>query len=131
MENLDVLFSKIKVILEKHSKGLEAKTETIGSQAKVKKPAYHLYGSKEVSLFGRKPEKTYFGGVIQQKNYVSFYLMLIYSHPELHENIDLNLKKDLKGKSCFNIRKKTLKTLKLIENILEKGIKKYEEINWI
>ncbi|MHA2224807.1 MAG: hypothetical protein ACXAC8_06360 [Candidatus Hodarchaeales archaeon] len=131
MENLSELFSEIKVILEKHSKGLDAKTETIGSQAKVKKPAYHLYGSKEVSLFGKKPEKTYIGGVIQQKNYVSFYLMPIYSHPELSENLDQDLKKDLKGKSCFNIRKKTPRTLELIEDVLEKGIKKYEEIKWI
>jgi len=131
MENLDDLFSEIKLIIEKHSKGLITKTGTYNSQAKQKKPGYHLYGSKDVSLFGKKPQKTYIGGVIQQKNYVSFYLMPIYSHPELTENIPLELKKDLKGKSCFNIKKPTLETLKHVEAILLKGIKKYEAENWI
>lgn len=65
MQNLDGLFSEIKLIHEKHSKGLTVKTETIGSKAKTKKPAYHLYGSKEVGLFGKNPQQTYVGGVIQ------------------------------------------------------------------
>ncbi|GAG89611.1 unnamed protein product [marine sediment metagenome] len=97
MENLDEIFSEIKSILEQQSEGLIVTTETIGSQAKMKKPAYHLYGSEDVSLFGKKPQKTYICGVIKQKNYVSFYLMPVYSHPELLKEIDHDLKKDLKG----------------------------------
>ena len=131
MGNLEKIFSEIKVILEQHSEGLLVKTETIGSQAKTKKPAYHLYGSKEVSLFGKKPQKTYIGGVIKQKHYVSFYLMPVYSHPELLKGIDQDLKKDLKGKSCFNIKMTTPESLNQLETILETGIDKYKEENWI
>ncbi|MFX1354138.1 MAG: hypothetical protein ACFFGP_09280, partial [Promethearchaeota archaeon] len=73
MDDLEQIFQKIKKILEEHSVNLLAKDEYIGSQAKTKKPGYHLYGNKEVSLFGKKPQAIYIAGVIQQKNYVSFY----------------------------------------------------------
>lgn len=57
--------------------------------------------------------------------------MPVYSHPELVQGISQELRKDLKGKSCFNIKKQSHETLKHIEDILTKGIAKYEELNWI
>jgi len=107
MENLEDIFTAIKKILENHSSNYLAMDQTIGSQAKEIKPGYHLYGKKEVSLFGKKPKPTYIGGVIQQKHYVSFYLSPIYSHPNFFSDISPDLRKVLKGKSCFNIRKAT------------------------
>ena len=131
MEKLEKIFLELKTILEKNSSTFLVKNQYIGSQAKQQKPAYHLYGSKEVSLFGKKPQPTYIAGVIQQKNYVSFYFSPIYSHPDLFENINPELKKFLKGKSCFNINKTTPQLLKEIEDILKEGINKYKEIEWI
>ena len=131
MENLEKIFSELKEILEKNSGNFSIKNHYIGSQAKQKKPASHLYGSKEVSLFGKKPQPTYIAGVIQQKNYVSFYFSPIYSHPDFFKNISTDLKKFLKGKSCFNINKTTPQLLKEIEDILKVGINKYIEIDWI
>lgn len=90
-----------------------------------------MYGSKEVSLFGKKPQPTYIAGVIQQKNYVSFYFSPIYSHPDSFTDISTDLKKVLKGKSCFNMIKITRPLLKEIEDILKRGIDKYKEIEWI
>lgn len=107
------------------------KRQYIGSQAKQQKPAYHIYGNKEVSLFGKKPQPTYIAGTIQQKNYVSFYFSPIYSHPDFFKKISPELKKFLKGKSCFNINKTTPQLLKEIEEILKEGINKYKEIEWI
>lgn len=131
MEQLDKIFFEIKNILEKNSETFFAKDQYIGSQAKQQKPAYHLYGSKDVSLFGKKPQPTYIAGVIQQKNYVSFYFSPIYSHPDLFSNISPDLRKVLKGKSCFNIKKTNPQLLKEIETILKEGINKYKEIEWI
>ncbi|MFW9819636.1 MAG: hypothetical protein ACFFE5_08510 [Candidatus Thorarchaeota archaeon] len=122
---------EIKKILEKNSETFLVKDQYIGSKAKQQKPAYHLYGNKDVSLFGKKPQPTYIAGVIQQKNYVSFYFSPIYSHPDLFSNINPDLRKVLKGKSCFNINKTSPQLLKEIEDILEKGINKYKEIEWI
>ncbi|MHA2362689.1 MAG: hypothetical protein ACXAC7_01930 [Candidatus Hodarchaeales archaeon] len=131
MENLDLIFRKIKSILENHSSNLKATEEIKDSKAKISKPGYHLYGSKDVSLFGKKPQPTYIAGVIKQKNYVSFYLSPIYSHPELIQNVNPFLKKFLKGKSCFNINKTTPQLYDEIDNILTIGIQKYIDIEWI
>ncbi|MFX1350224.1 MAG: DUF1801 domain-containing protein, partial [Promethearchaeota archaeon] len=76
-------------------------------------------------------QHTYIAGVIQQKNYVSFYFSPIYSHQDLFTNISTDLKKVLKGKSCFNLKKTTPRLLKEIEDILKEGINKYKEIGWI
>lgn len=131
MENLEKIFLELKKILEKHSDPFLIEEKYIGSQAKQKKPAFHLYGSKEVSLFGKKPQPTYIAGVIQQKKYVSFYFSPIYSHPDSFKQISIDLKKFLKGKSCFNINKTTPHLLREIEEILKMGIVKYKEIDWI
>jgi hypothetical protein len=131
MENLEEIFKEIKKILEKNSSDFLKTNKYIGSKSKQQKPSLHLYGNKEVSLFGKKPQPTYIAGVIQQKNYVSFYLSPIYSHPELYSDISSDLKKVLKGKSCFNISKANQFLLNEIEKILKKGINKYKEIEWI
>ncbi|MFX0040166.1 MAG: hypothetical protein ACFFCY_05065 [Promethearchaeota archaeon] len=131
MENLENIFLELKTILEKNSGTFLIKDRYIGSRATQEKPEYHLYGNKEVSLFGKKPQPTYIAGVIQQKNYVSLYFSPIYSHPDLFTNISLDLKKFLKGKSCFNINKTTPQLLKEIDEVLKQGIRKYKEIEWI
>jgi hypothetical protein len=131
MEQLEKIFIEVKNILENNSETFLAKDKYIGSQAKQEKPAYHLYGNKDVSLFGKKPQPTYIAGVIQQKNYVSFYFSPIYSHPDFFSNISPDLRKVLKGKSCFNINKTSPQLLEEIESLLKKGINKYKEIEWI
>lgn len=131
MENLEEIFKELKKILEGNSSDFLERDKYIGSKAKQEKPGFHLYGNINISLFGKKPQPTYIAGVIQQKNYVSFYLSPIYSHPELYTDISSDLKKVLKGKSCFNISKATDKLLDEIEQVLKKGINKYKEIGWI
>jgi len=131
MNSLDTLFEDIKQILSKYSNDFKTVDEYLRSKAKNKKPGFHLYGKKDVSLFGKTPQPTYLAGVIQQKNYVSFYFSPIYSHPELTKEIPPELKKSLKGKSCFNIKKSSLELLSEIENTLLLGIKKYKEIKWV
>lgn len=132
MEDLEEIFSEIKQILEKQSKDLFTAEQYIGSQAKQQKPSFHLYGNKEVSLFGKKPQKTYIAGVIKQKNYVSFYFSPVYSHPgDFKHEISTDLRKFLKGKSCFNVNKTTPELYKEIEKLLVNGIEKYKEISWI
>lgn len=131
MENLEAIFIEIKKILEENSSNFLETDKYIGSKAKQEKQGFHLYGRKNVSLFGKKPQPTYIAGVIQQKNYVSFYLSPIYSHPELYTDISGDLKKILKGKSCFNISKASHQLLDEIEKVLKRGINKYKEIGWI
>lgn len=46
----------------------------------------------------------FFSAVKIQKNYVSFYFMPVYSHPQLLEGASAELKKRMQGKSCFNFK---------------------------
>ena len=46
----------------------------------------------------------YFGGVVINKNYVSYHLMPVYVNPKLLEDISSELKKRMQGKSCFNFK---------------------------
>jgi len=131
MADLEKIFQEIKEILQNNSQDFLQTEKYLDSKAKTDKPEYHLYGNKEVSLFGKKPQSTYIAGVIQQKDYVSFYFSPIYSHPDSFKDISSDLKKFLKGKSCFNISKTTQPLLEEIEDLLKKGIYKYKEIEWI
>lgn len=44
----------------------------------------------------------YFGSVKLGKRYVSFYLMALYSFPEMVDDLSPELRKRMQGKSCFN-----------------------------
>ena len=131
MPDLDGIFNQLKEILVKYNLSLISMDETINSQAKEKKNAYHLYGSLEVSLFGKKPQLTYIAGIIQHKNFISFYFMPIYSHPDDFNWLSPTLKKFLKGKSCFNFPLMTNELLSELELALVKGIAKYRDLQWI
>jgi hypothetical protein len=50
-------------------------------------------------------KEIFFGAATIKKNYVSFYLMPVYMHPELLEGISPELKARMQGKSCFNFKK--------------------------
>ena len=131
MADLEKIFQEIKEILMKNSQDFLQTKEYLNSKAKITKPGFHLYGTEEKSYFGRKPQQMYIAGVIQQKNYVSFYFTPIYSHADEFKDISPELRKFLKGKSCFNITKTTPLLLEEIEQVLKKGIDKYKEIAWL
>lgn len=131
MSDLEEIYRKLKQIIENNAEDLNKTPEIIGSKAKDKKPSIHLYGKKEVSLFNKKPQPTYIGGIIKQKHYVSFYLSAVYSHPDLISELSPELKKFMKGKSCFNLPRITDELIADIDRALKMGIKKYRELEWI
>ena len=131
MSSLESVFLEIRRILEEDSEGFTAKKEYIDSQAKAKKPGYHLFGSRQVSVMGRNPQLIYLGGVIQQKNYVSFYLSAAYSHPEILQKVSDELREFLKGKSCFNINRLAPNIYCDIEEAHRAGIENYRSLGWV
>ncbi len=80
MADLQSMFEQLKTLLQKYEKkpGLVGRDTTIDPKTKIVKPAYHIYGKKEVSLMGRKPQQTYVVGIILQKHFVVFYSMPLY-----------------------------------------------------
>lgn len=129
---METEFRELKELLKKHSKGLKGTEEVFKSKAKTKKMSYHLYGTKEVSIIPkRKPQPTYVAGIIKQKSFIGFYFMPIYSHPHNFEIKNPELKKALKGKSCFHIKKLDKNIIFELNEMLAKGIEFYRKENWI
>lgn len=68
-----------------------------------------------------------FGGVQKMKNYVSFHLMPVYSHPALAATISPMLKKRMQGKSCFNFKTQDPELFAQLEILTRLAAKTYAE----
>lgn len=128
-------FEKLATILKKHARGplLELRSDVVNARAKNPKAQLHIYGTKEVVILNRPAQKTYVVGIIQQKHFVGFYSMPVYSHANLLKPLSSELKKLLKGKSCFHITDAALTPTVLaeIDAHIEEGIKQYVKEGWI
>src|SRR5205085_10447724 len=91
------IFKKIKSILESFE---SAALKGSGNDSK-----YEVYGTKKVFVFNREVDGMYFAAAMIHKGFVGFYFMPIYCDPKLISEIPDNLKKLLKGKSCFHVKK--------------------------
>ena len=68
----------------------------------------------------------YFGGVVINKNYVSYHLMPVYVNPNLLNDISPELKKRMQGKSCFNFKSIDNNLFKELSNLTKKGFEFYK-----
>lgn len=119
MKNEEIMFSKLREILEPYATRLDRK----------KDDESELY----VDTKHRQKNKTplFFGAVQIKKSYVSFHLMPVYSNPELLEGISGDLRKRMQGKSCFNFKDLDESLLIELAALVAAGYAKYEEQGYI
>jgi hypothetical protein len=116
-DDFPVVFEQLKKILKRYEDQLTVKTDTPDT--------YYLDGP-----YSEKWKKELFFGSAQiKKNYVSFYLMPVYMHPELLKDISPELKKHMQGKSCFNFKKVEPDLLEELAVLTRKGAEKFKEEN--
>jgi len=72
---------------------------TAGDLGTVRDEAGRLQVYTRYIMKNKQP--LYFGGVVSNKNYVSYPLMLVYVAPKLLMEISPALKQRMQGKSCF------------------------------
>ena len=72
-----------------------------------------------------------FGGVRLGKNYVSFYLMSLYTSPEFMKNMSPELKKRMQGKSCFNFKEVDEKLFAELKTLTKAGATKFADEKFI
>lgn len=96
-----------------------------------KEGQFGLISKKAVEVDGKKMEEVWFSGLLIQKGYVGFYFMPVYASPELKSEIQPELLKCLKGKSCFHIKKMDEQIFKQIKDALKKGYNLYKKKGWI
>lgn len=74
----------------------------------------------------KRKTEIYFGGVVINKNYVSFHLMPVYVNPKLLNDISPKLRKRMQGKSCFNFKSIDKKLFKELSSLTKKGFEFYK-----
>ncbi len=109
------VFSALRPVLAKYEKRLFVKTD---------KPDYYYLETKSRSWQG---ERMFFGAVRTGKAYVSFYLMPLYSYPELLKGLPSELKKRQQGKSCFNFTSVDREAIGQLRDLVAAGFKKFGE----
>jgi hypothetical protein len=73
----------------------------------------------------------FFGGVRQGRAYVSFYLMPVYSNPELMGKISDELRRRLHGKSCFNFTRPEPELFDELAHLVQAGFACYERLKYV
>jgi hypothetical protein len=91
-DNFSALFARLKTLLTPYAPSLTIIDDEPGK--------YFL----ETGYSEKWKKPLFFGSVVVQKNYVSYYLMPVYMYPDLLEGISPELKKRMQGKSCFNFK---------------------------
>ena len=72
-------------------------------------------------------EGIYFASVVPKPKDVRLYFFPIYTHKEEFVEISENIRKCLKGKSCFHIKNMNLELEVEIISMIEKGIEVYKK----
>jgi len=72
-----------------------------------------------------------FGGVRMGKNYVSFYLMSVYTSPDDAQGMSPELKKRMQGKSCFNFKVIDEKLFSELAGLTKAGAAKFNDEKFI
>ena len=96
-----------------------------------KEKVFEIVSNKSMVFMGKKRDNMYFGAVRIQGGFVGFYLMHIYAQPGLVDKLGPDLKKALKGKSCFHIKKIDQNLIEQIKEALKQGIECYRKMNFI
>ncbi len=85
-----------------------------------------LCGKKEVMQGKQKVDGYYFGSVVPKPKDIRLYYFPIYTHVEEFSPSD-DLKKCLKGKSCFHIKKLSPELETEITEMVKTGVELYEK----
>src|SRR5690349_3122344 len=118
-----LIFDALKNILFAASPPLKIRTNTENN--------FEVSGTKEAMQGKQKVDGFYFASLVPKPKDVRFYFFPIYSHPASFENLSPEMKKNLKGKSCFHFKKLDENLEKELKEIVAKGVEIYKQENLI
>ncbi|QQS36667.1 MAG: hypothetical protein IPM56_01545 [Ignavibacteriales bacterium] len=92
---------------------------------------FEVTGTKEVMQGKQKVPGFYFGSVVPKPKDVRLYFFPIYTNVNKFDKRSEELKKCLKGKSCFHIKKLSAELEIEIEKMIKLGVALYKKDNLI
>ena len=114
---LEEIQSELQSILKAHCPPLQIRFDT--------KEKFEAAGTKERMQGKQKVDGFYFGSVIPKPKDIRLYFFPLYTHPTAFENISADLRKCLKGKTCFHIKKMDDSLKGEIEAMIKQGVDLY------
>ena len=92
---------------------------------------FEVAGTRETMQGRQKVDGFYFGSIIHKQKDIRLYYFPIYTHPTKFLWISDDLRKCLKGKSCFHIKQLSIDLENEIKAMIHKGIEIYTNDNLI
>jgi len=117
-KDIDEIREKLILILKEHLDVLKVTSNTPNN--------FEVSGTIEAMQGKKKVDGIYFCTVIPKPKDVRFYFFPIYSHKEQLGELPDNLKKALKGKSCFHIKQMDDDFEKNLKQLVKKSIELYQ-----
>jgi hypothetical protein len=118
-DNFSGVFERLKAIFKPYAKKMDVAHDT---------NSYYLLNTRHIM---KNKQPLCFGGVRLGKNYVSFYLMSVYSCPNLLKAMSPELKKRMHGKSCFNFKEIDEELFKELATLTKAGAAKFTDEKFI
>ena len=115
----EATFSQLKSLFAPYAERLKTSADT---------PTNYMLDGEYVADLKRP---MFFGGVRAGRAYVSFYLMPVYSNPELLGKMSDDLRRRMQGKSCFNFTKVEPELFAELEQLVHAGFACYERLNYV
>ncbi|HVS82558.1 MAG TPA: hypothetical protein VHE60_12580 [Pyrinomonadaceae bacterium] len=118
-DEFNEIFRRLKAIFQPHLKKMDVAQDS---------QTYYLLNTRHIM---KNKQPLCFGGVRLGKNYVSFYLMSVYTCPELLKGMSPELKKRMQGKSCFNFKEVDEKLFKELDKLTKAGAARFNDAKFI
>ncbi len=87
---------------------------------------FEVAGTRETMQGKKKVDGIYFASVMPKPKDIRLYFFPIYTHVDEFDGLSAELKKCLKGKSCFHIKKISPEMEVEIQALISKGFSLYE-----
>ena len=113
----------LQTILSSHKPHLQVRVQT--------EISFEVAGTKEVMQGKKKVDGHYFATVMPKPKDCRLYFFPIYTHADAFKDISPELRKYLKGKSCFHIKKLSTDLEAEIGTMVAKGVALYLADEWI
>lgn len=110
---------KLVAILQSHAADLKITSNTYEK--------FEVIGTVEAMQGKKKVEGMYFSTVVPKPKDLRFYFFPTYTHKEQLGALPDNLKKALKGKSCFHIKKMDDEMETNLKSLIEKAVALYKK----
>jgi len=89
--------------------------------------SFEVTGTIEAMQGKQKVQGYYFASVVPKPKDIRLYFFPIYTHVDMYKDISPAMRKMLKGKSCFHIKKLDSELKQEVLEMIQLGVKTYQD----